>query len=155
MKVRQGFISNSSSSSFIIKNKNNFNKAIDMLKSDGYDYYIFKDTLYTSFVSDCSPIYSYISYLSDEDESGDYTPYEEEDYIELEGEAGIASVWIAKDRLTDEDFIQLHHVPASLAQELYNYVLLQKRDYEDGKEINPEDFRAKCFKLVVDYEEEE
>ena len=65
MKFRTGFVSNSSSSSLIISNKDNIEKVKSILQGTGYDYYELNDELYTSQISDCSDLYEVISELSD------------------------------------------------------------------------------------------
>ena len=71
MKIRSGFVSNSSSSSFIIYDKENQKKVMDILDKEGdLDYYKLDGTLYTCFISDCNDIYSTISKLADDDVSG-------------------------------------------------------------------------------------
>ena len=143
MKIRTGFISNSSSSSFIIKDKTKQEQAKKILESCYGDYYIFKDVMYTSFVSDCSESYSELSKLKDDDVDGDYdTPYDSDEFLEVEGIRGICSVWLDKQTLTDEDLLSLGAVPIGIAEKLYRYV-------KSG--INSSDkklFYETCIKIV-------
>lgn len=103
MKIRNGFVSNSSSSSFIITNKENIDKAKELINSDEYiaDYYELNGKLYTSYISDCTELYGKISELAEYDNYGTmcgepYTLYDESNYgyIQLEGERGCKTVYI-------------------------------------------------------------
>lgn len=103
MKIRNGFVSNSSSSSFIIANKENIDKAKELINSDEYiaDYYELNGKLYTSYIFDCTELYGKISKLAEDDDCGAMCgePYECEDepdygYIQLEGERGCKAVYI-------------------------------------------------------------
>ena len=125
MKIRNGFVSNSSSSSFVIKGKEKQDEAIEILKQIyNADYYIHNDILYTSYISDCidRELFSKLDKLSVEDVSGDYGPYEPDDFVEVEGIMGINSVWLDKQILSDKDLISLGHVPTHIAEKLYRYV---------------------------------
>lgn len=115
MKMRNGFVSNSSSSSFIVK-KDLSDKGISCLKltdeqlklMDGYkqweedketfhpepgqDYYL------TEFISDCDERWGEIRDMDGAFEyasGGHGGPYDEEDYNEYSGE--FASVWLHKE----------------------------------------------------------
>lgn len=92
MKVRNGFVSNSSSSSFVITDKNNFDEAKSILKY-GLDYYELNDKLYTSSISDCRNEYYSISDLSVKSYGyleGDL------DWIGVEGERGVDTVYVPR-----------------------------------------------------------
>lgn len=94
MKYRNGFVSNSSSSSFIITNKENFDAVKDILKN-GFDYYELNGKLYTSPIHDCYDEYYKISELN---EDGDCHEYLEDNYswISVEGERGMSTVYLPK-----------------------------------------------------------
>ena len=99
-KIRQGFVSNSSSSSFIISNKDNIEKAKSMLQGTGYDYYELNDKLYTSQISDCSDLYGVISELSDTSyDSGEQSC--SSSWIDIEGELGCEEVYLPKREYLD------------------------------------------------------
>lgn len=111
MKVRVGFVSNSSSSSFIITGKDKIEKAKSIIDNapDVYgDYYEVNDKLFTSGISDCSEIFSKLCDLAQEDEScalngkpyaGDDDEEVEDCYAILEGDRGVTSVYISKQYL--------------------------------------------------------
>lgn len=95
MKIRSGFVSNSSSSSFILTAF--IEDAKEILKKDGYDYYEFNNKLYTSAIGDWSDTWDKIYDLSiDEIES-----YEQENgehkWIGVEGERGLDTVYLPKE----------------------------------------------------------
>lgn len=94
MKYRNGFVSNSSSCSFIIANKENFDAVKDILKH-GFDYYELNGKLYTSPIHDCYNEYYKISELN---RDGDYNEYLEDshDWIGIEGERGVNTVYIPR-----------------------------------------------------------
>ena len=99
MKIRNGFVSNSSSSSFVIKNPARIEKACKIIDETAghYDYYILDNVLYTSFISGCSPLYCKLSELSDDSYDGSHgEPYDESSFIEFEGDLGVDSVYIPK-----------------------------------------------------------
>lgn len=101
MKIRSGFVSNSSSSSFIISDKENMEQVVKLINNNASyfaDYYILNDILYTSFIGDYSDFYFEISRLSDgQIEGGHSGPYSEEDFIEFEGDRGVTSVYIPRE----------------------------------------------------------
>ena len=97
MKFRQSFVSNSSSSSFIITGKDNISKAIDLINNckEGYfDYYLINSKLYTSPISDCYVFWDTIKDLSTKDLEHHGSPYDNEK--EVEGDRGVTSVYVPK-----------------------------------------------------------
>ena len=97
MKIRSGFVSNSSSSSFIITGKDNISKAIDLINNckEGYfDYYLINSKLYTSPISDCYVFWDTIKDLSTKDLEHHGSPYDNEK--EVEGDRGVTSVYVPK-----------------------------------------------------------
>lgn len=98
MKLRTSFVSNSSSSSFIITDKNNFDKVKEILKDIYGDYYEYDDILYTSRVSDCNDIYNEILELSSD--SFDYNEY---NYCEIEGERGVNTVYVPSEAISENN----------------------------------------------------
>lgn len=91
-KIRTGFVSNSSSSSFVITDKNNFDEAKSILKY-GLDYYELNDKLYTSTISDCRNEYYDISNISEHS----YEYLENSlDWVGVEGERGVDTVYVPR-----------------------------------------------------------
>lgn len=133
-KIRNGFVSNSSSSSFVIIGNN-----IDIAKklideNGGYDYYELDDKLYTSFISDCSDFYGVICDLSGDSYEGDYGhPYDEESFKEVEGDRGFASVFIPKEVVTKSNLTKLYEELLSLDNiEVYNIINKYRRVFNEN-----------------------
>ena len=104
MKFRQSFVSNSSSSSFIITGKDNISKAIDLInncKEGYYDYYLINSKLYTSPISNDYDFWYTIKDLSAEDLEHHGGPYDDEK--EVEGDRGITSVYVPKYEFSKKD----------------------------------------------------
>ena len=104
MKIRSGFVSNSSSSSFIITGKDNISKAIDLINNckEGYfDYYLINSKLYTSPISDCYVFWDTIKDLSTEDLEHHGGPYDGEKVVE--GDRGVTSVYVPKYEFSKKD----------------------------------------------------
>ena len=95
MKIRTSFVSNSSSSSFIISNKDNIEKVKSMLQGTGYDYYELNGKLYTSQMSDCSDLYNDIYDFSDTSYDSHEQSYSSS-WIDIEGELGCEEVYLPK-----------------------------------------------------------
>ena len=97
MKFRQSFVSNSSSSSFIITGKDNISKAIDLINNckEGYfDYYLVNSKLYTCCIHDGYDFYDTIGDLASDEIEHHGGPYDDEK--EVEGDRGVTSVYVPK-----------------------------------------------------------
>lgn len=104
MKFRQSFVSNSSSSSFIITGKDNISKAIDLINNceEGYfDYYLINSKLYTSPISNDYGFWYVIKNLSTEDLEHHGAPYDDEKVVE--GDRGVTSVYVPKYEFSKKD----------------------------------------------------
>ena len=153
MKIRHGFVSNSSSSSFVIKNSENFEKVKELLEQYCFaDYKIYKDVMYTSMISDGSDIHFDIADLCDEEHEGDGY---EDDFLMVEGECGKEDVPIPRDNLTDEDMIELGAAPYYISSKLYFAV---KKFFEEETNevytIRVNEFINK-LKDIMEYEDED
>lgn len=95
MKIRACFVSNSSSSSFVISNKDNIEKAKSTIQGTGYDYYELNGKLYTSQISDCSDLYNAIYDFSDTSYDSHEQSYSSS-WIDIEGELGCEEVYLPK-----------------------------------------------------------
>lgn len=114
MKLRTSFVSNSFSSSFIITDKNNFDKVKEILKDNCYDWYELNDTLYTSRISDCNEdAYNSVSELS----SGDMDCISSWETIEIEGERGIDEIILPKD-----EYLNTFKSDTSVTKHVYQIV---------------------------------
>ena len=134
MKIRTSFISNSSSSSFIISHDDSKKVAKELLKENCYDYYELDNVLYTSFIGDATNLYSKMyKLIVDEiiDGSHDF-PYDEDNFFEFEGDLGSQSVYIPKSKCKDK-----LEVENMLKDKLYNFIKLWKLEYPmcDEREI--------------------
>lgn len=133
MKIRQTFVSNSSSSSFIIQG-DNIERAKEILNEFGEDYYIYKGTLYSSAIYELKAIEGkdkYAAYKELERLSNDNTiegeiggaPYDyyddESKYIDVEGELGRETIYLPTDGMTDAEFIKFGKAPYYLSSMLY------------------------------------
>ena len=97
MKIRSGFVSNSSSSSFIITGKDNISKAIDLINNckEGYfDYYLVNSKLYTCCIHESYDFYNTIYDLANDNIGHHGGPYDDEE--EVEGDRGVTSVYVPK-----------------------------------------------------------
>lgn len=95
MKIRNGFVSNSSSSSFIISCSDN-KDVTEFLESLRIDYYTVEGNIYTEMVSDATDDYIEIcnKFPDCDTNDGGNEPYDCDNYVEVEGELGISSVYI-------------------------------------------------------------
>ena len=132
MKLRQGFVSNSSSSSFIVSAVNVLENTCvkEFLKQLDRDFYEIGGKLYTEMVYDGDEDYVKIcNYLEENNIShntieGGNTPYDEYNYLEVEGECGISSVFIPKDVAKENGLI-------ASSQKQYELYLAVKAFIED------------------------
>lgn len=134
MKIRTSFVSNSSSSSFIVKDKNKFEPMMFLLKEVQGDYYILNDVMYTSCIADCLDLYNSIYDLADYDISTGWdSPYDEENFYAFEGERGIATVYIEKNKCKNMVEVEQH-----IKDDLYKYVkdFIHYNTIDDANEIN-------------------
>lgn len=156
MKVRNSFVSNSSSSSFIIKNPENFEK-VKKIVDEIYrgDYYELDGYLFTSMISDGVDLYNELYDLCDERaDGGSNGPYDIDNYFEFEGDKGIDSVFIekrfCKDKLKVEQYMK---------DKLYNFVNSYRSIYECSGNMDidiQEYFINNCFCLIdIDVNEDE
>lgn len=131
-KIRTGFVSNSSSSSFVITDKNNFDEAKSILKY-GLDYYELNDKLYTSTISDCRDEYYDISNISEHS----YEYLENSlDWVGVEGERGVDTVYVPR----TEYFKYIRHDSKVAEEVLYtvqqfiddNDIFCEECIYEDS-----------------------
>lgn len=129
MKIRNGFVSNSSSSSFIVIG-NNIPKVKQLIDNSStyLDYYEINLKLYTSLVSDCSDIYGKLSDLSNDSFDGSYdVPYDENGFIEVEGDRGVKSVYIPKEEFKYSDLTKLYNELLSLDNKVINDIINKYR----------------------------
>lgn len=133
MKVRNGFVSNSSSSSFIIVG-DNIPKAKELIDNskNGNDYYELDGVLYTSIISEYDDIHSPLSDISAEDVScGHSYPYDEDDFFEFEGDRGCETVWIEKDRVLSSDKSKFYQELLALDnKDVHDIMMKYKRVWE-------------------------
>lgn len=152
MKVRRGFVSNSSSCSFIVTNADKFEDMINLCKEQYCgDYFIHKGVLYTSYISDSSDLYGDFGDLADEEAYGN-PPTDDFDYVELAGILERDAVYIPKDKFTNEELIKLNLVPNDIANRLYYYVKEQTEN--NIMDVQLDVFFTKC-KAIINYEDNE
>lgn len=145
MKIRTCFVSNSSSSSFVIKGEENIQKVIELGDQFGFfDYLQLDDTLYTSFISDCNDVYSQIYKLSSDYIDGSRNePYDTKDFYEFEGERGVESVWIEKSHCKE-----LAELETKIKNDLYNFINNWLEDYPLYNETNVQELcESNCQEL--------
>lgn len=162
MKFRNGFVSNSSSSSFIITNddKKELVKKIINESEIPADYYELDGILYTSIISDgYTELYNRLSDLADDEIGmGHSFPYDEDEFYEFEGERGVRSVWIERFRCK-----YLQEIEELKAKQLMQYVQqffeIQEVGSKEGiqylslADINT--FIDTCFNMAGVYETSE
>lgn len=128
MKLRTGFVSNSSSSSFVVRNKENIKKFEEIFNNHQIycgDYYEFNGVLYTSPISDGLDEFNYIYDLADESIPMAFSgPYDEEDYVEVEGVLGVSSVYIPMSATNKQNIID------EVGKQLYTYILDVQRNFD-------------------------
>ena len=98
MKIRSGFVSNSSSSSFIVKGKENIKKAIEAIEN-GYDsdYVIVGKKLFTSPIADESPECKVLDEVKFADTYMQWNgPLDDENFVCMTGEYRGNSVYVQK-----------------------------------------------------------
>lgn len=133
MKFRQSFVSNSSSSSFIITGKDNISKAIDLINNckEGYfDYYLINSKLYTCCIHESYDFYSTIGDLASDEIEHHGDPYDDEK--EVEGDRGVTSVYIPK-----YEFARKNEDKSHVKDELYSLCKkwVYDNDYHNFDEI--------------------
>ena len=103
MKIRKSFVSNSSSSSFIISDKEYFQPIIYILREEDLDYLMIDGKMYTSFMyragTEQTPYVYDIEAIAEEEIEGDYetdAPYMPELYEKKLGALGNAYVYWRK-----------------------------------------------------------
>ena len=133
MKIRSGFVSNSSSSSFVITGKDNISKAIDLINNckEGYfDYYLINSKLYTCCIHDSYDFYNTIGDLASDEIEHHGGPYDDEK--EVEGDRGVTSVYIPK-----YEFARKNEDKSRVKDELYSLCKkwVYDNDYHNLDEI--------------------
>lgn len=136
MKIRSSFVSNSSSSSFIITGKDNISKAIDLINNceEGYfDYYLINSKLYTNAISDSYYFYDTIRDLASDEIEHHGGVYDDEK--EVEGDRGVASVYVPK-----YEFFKKDEDKRRVKDELYSLCKkwIYDHDYHNFYEIEYE-----------------
>ena len=140
MKIRSGFVSNSSSSSFIITGKDNISKAIDLINNckEGYfDYYLINSKLYTSCIYDGYDFYNTIYDLANDNIGHHGVPYDDEKVVE--GDRGVTSVYVPKYEFfkKDEDKIRVKDELYSLCKKwVYDHKFHNYNEIEDEMNLN-------------------
>lgn len=164
MKFRQSFVSNSSSSSFIITGKNNISKAIDLINNceEGYfDYYLINSKLYTSPISDSYYFYITISDLASDEIEHHGGVYDDEK--EVEGDRGVTSVYVPKYEFfkKDEDKRRIKDELYSLCKKwvydhkFHNYGEIMCEIYQNSDILEDMTYLVEKIYNIVGYYQEE
>lgn len=142
MKIRQGFVSNSSSSSFVIKTKENQETAIPLLKKMRAEYYIHNGIMYTSYIDDGEPDYSKLEFLSDDDYNGERggTPFNSGEFIRIKD----TEVYLPIEVLTEEEIEEFDQVSISTMRNICNFLKAER----DNENIDYEEVVLTCFSML-------
>lgn len=148
MKIRNGFVSNSSSSSFMVVDISKFTKVIELLDTIDEDYYIYDNRLYTSFIYE-NKSRVIRPYADSEIDGAMEVPYNLDSYVEKDGKYGRGKVYIPKIELNRIDQEKLGiYVPTYKLRELWEFVKSSNR-----RSLTDKDFRNICTDLVRSYYE--
>lgn len=155
MKIRQGFISNSSSSSFLIKDSRKFPEMKEYLNSFREDCFIYRGKMYTTFISDMVDANLEMKrnpYAEQIHEGAHGGPYYEEEYIKVNGLLGNKDVFIPVEDVREEDYKDLTGVSV---KEAYDFYIYAKSIIEQDIE-RPEDMIADFRRILkVEVEDED
>lgn len=147
MKIRNGFVSNSSSSSFIVRDKDAIEQAKKIIEKENGDYCIVHNKLFTPIYSDESDIYRNLqdSDIFDSYAEGKYgEPYGETLYVRLHGKRYEEDIYILQSEFTEEELTELGNPPYSLAVQMYNCVKKHLITYDAEDNFDVDDFISEC-----------
>ena len=138
MKIRNGFVSNSSSSSFIVdnieQNKEAYENFVKLCEKYKIEYLVRNNNLYTELIS---YDYDFFPEFCDkgatrEFEGGHGYPYDEESFVEVE------DVWIPVEDLSEEDYKELKLPSPPVLKEIYYAVEKYLKKQITVKELKEE-----------------